>query len=275
MTTLFLSLWCAAAPADAPRTAPVVLREFRQEFIQLTPGKNGFPERYVCGDAAGPASSRPPRTVRMTEPFGLAKYETTQEVWQVVTGGDPSRWKGRRNSVEMLSWEEAEAFCEKLTKLLREQRLIEADEAVRLPTEAEWEYAARAGSTTRYSFGDEVEKLDAYAWHHGNAAGNDPPVGAKKPNAWGFHDMHGYLWEWCADPAHDDYANAPGDARVWNDGGDAKKRMLRSGSWKDGVESLESARRRIAPADLKDDAVGLRCVLSKVPTAAKPESKQP
>lgn len=175
----------------------------------------------------------------------VAKYEVTQDLWEKVVGANPSKWKGKRNSVEWLSFDEAVAFCAKLTLLLREAKLIEAAEEVRLPTEAEWEKFARAGTSTAYSFGDDPKDLDAHAWHTGNAAGNDPPVGAKKANPWGLYDIHGYLWEWCT--------TADGGA------------VLRGGSWKDKAEKLTSAFRRPAPKDLKDDAVGLRCVLSKAP----------
>jgi formylglycine-generating enzyme required for sulfatase activity len=176
-------------------------------------------------------------------------------------GGNPSRWQGPRNSVEMLTWDEANDFCERITTLLRRAELIGPQQSVRLPTEAEWEYAARAGSTTLYSFGDDVAQLDAHAWSTRNAAGNDPPVGALKPNAWDLYDMHGYLWEWCADTWHDDYRGAPADGSSWTAGGDASRRVLRSGSWKDPAEQLTSSYRRPADRTLKDDAVGLRCVL--------------
>jgi formylglycine-generating enzyme required for sulfatase activity len=176
-------------------------------------------------------------------------------------GGNPSRWQGPRNSVEMLTWDEANDFCERITTLLRQAELIGPEQAVRLPSEAEWEYAARAGSTTLYSFGDDVAQLDAHAWSTRNAAGNDPPVGALKPNAWNLYDMHGYLWEWCADTWHDDYRGAPVDGSSWTAGGDASRRVLRSGSWKDPAEQLTSTSRRPADRALKDDAVGLRCVL--------------
>jgi formylglycine-generating enzyme required for sulfatase activity len=146
---------------------------------------------------------------------------------------------------------------------MRSAGLIESNQVIRLPSEAEWEYAARAGTATRYSFGDDVSAIDDYAWHTGNAAGNDPPVGAKKPNAWGLYDVHGYLWEWCADSTwHADYQDAPTDGSPWSEGGDAGRRVLRGGSWKDPAEQLTSAYRRAAVATLRDDAVGLRCVLA-------------
>lgn len=173
----------------------------------------------------------------------VAKYEVTQELWEKVAGENPSKWKGKRNSVEMLSYAEAVDFCRKVTELLRNAKLIEAAEEVRLPAEAEWERFAKAGTSTAWSFGDDAKDLDAHAWHTGNAAGNDPPVGAKKPNPWGLYDVHGYLWEWCT--------TADGGA------------VLRGGSWKDSAEKLKTAFRRPAGKDLKDDAVGLRCVLAK------------
>ena len=173
----------------------------------------------------------------------VARYEVPQNLWTAVMGANPSRWKGRRNSVEMLSFDEAVEFCRKVTERLRTARLIGPEQAVRLPSEEEWEHAARGGTTTAYSFGDDPAKLGEYAWYSGNAAGNDPPVGAKKPNLFGLYDVHGYLWEWCTD----------------RDG----KPVLRGGSWKDGAEKLMIEARRPEKADLRDDAVGLRCVLTK------------
>ena len=111
--------------------------------------------------------------------------------------------------------------------------------------------------------GDAVEDLGDHAWYTGNAKGNDPPVGAKKPNPWKLYDIHGYLWEWCADPWHPSYESAPADGSTWTAGGDPDSGVLRGGSWKDRPEALRSHFRRAAPRSLRDDAVGLRCVLAR------------
>src|SRR5204862_3227322 len=128
-----------------------------------------------------------------------AKYEVTQELYEVVMGKNPSRWKGPRNSVEMASWNEANDFCRKITAELRKRKLLGDEEEIRLPTEAEWEYACRAGTKTAYSFGDDPEKLGEYAWLTDNSDDKYHKVGTKKPNPWGLHDMHGNVAEWVLD----------------------------------------------------------------------------
>lgn len=257
-------LLCAAALAADPSPEQTqLLTVFRDEFVQITPGKGKFPKTFTMGRAAGgPDRERPARQVTFGYSFSVAKYEVPQNLWEAVMGENPSRWKGPRNSVEMLSFEDAEKFCAQATRQMRAAGLIKANEVIRLPSEAEWEYVARAGTDTLYSFGDSAAQLDDYAWHTGNAAGNDPPVGAKKPNPWGLYDVHGYLWEWCADPAHDDYQGAPADGSVWLLSKDKTRGVLRGGSWKDPVQMLTSSYRYLADRQTRDDAVGLRCVLA-------------
>jgi formylglycine-generating enzyme required for sulfatase activity len=238
-----------------------VLTTFRREFVTITPGQGMFGAAFQMGRADGDPSERPAHRVAIQHAFAIARYEVPQNLWQAVTGGNPSRWKGPLNAVEMLSYDEAVEFCGKVTARLRDAHLIGPGQTVRLPSEAEWEYAARAGTSTRYSFGDDVQDLDAHAWHAGNAAGNDPPVGAKRPNAWNLYDVHGYLWEWCSDVWHETYDGAPADGTARTAAGDPARRVLRGGSWKDPADKLTSSYRRAAPRELKDDAVGLRCVL--------------
>jgi len=240
-----------------------LLATFREEFVAITPGEGRFPPAFEMGSDGGPAEARPAHRVTIPHPFHVARYEVTQELWEAVMGENPSRWRGPRNSAEMLSYHDAVEFCRRATELMHAAGLIEPRERIRLPSEAEWEYFARAGTTTLYSFGDDPDDLDQYGWHTGNAAGNDPPVGAKRPNAWGLYDVHGYLWEWCADRWHDSYQGAPADGSAWTDSGDDERGVLRGGSWKDPAEQLASGYRRAATTGLKDDAVGLRCVLDE------------
>jgi formylglycine-generating enzyme required for sulfatase activity len=250
---------CAAEPAGDELA---LITTFRREFVEITPGRGRFPRSFAMGRGGGEPAAAPRHKVAFDYSFAMARYEVPQNLWGAVMGANPSRWKGPRNSVEMLSYDDAVEFCRKVTKRLRAAKLIGADQVVRLPSEAEWEYAARAGSDTAYSFGDDVAALDDHAWSTRNAKGNDPPVGAKKPNAWNLYDVHGYLWEWCADAWHDTYVGAPADGSARTEGGDAPRRVLRGGSWKDPAEQLTSSYRRPAERGLKDDAVGLRCVLA-------------
>ncbi len=260
---LFAALTLGAGPGDEQLE---LLKTFREEFIEITPGKGKFPVSFTMGGQQKDAM--PPHKVTFKYAFAIAKYEVPQNLWQAVMGSNPSRWKGPRNSVEVVSRADCIAFCQKVTKLMREAKLIDANQSVRLPSEAEWEYTARAGTTTPYSFGD-VAKLDNYAWHTGNAAGNDPPVGAKLPNPWGLYDVHGYLWEWTADDFRPSYKGAPADGSAVKVRQDEKtgkvKGVIRGGSWRDAAPLLTSGFRNAVSPELEDDATGLRCVLETTP----------
>ncbi|RPI90429.1 MAG: formylglycine-generating enzyme family protein [Planctomycetaceae bacterium] len=255
-----------------PKETRELLKTFHEEFVAITPGQGMFPASFVMGTVGGPFTEQPAQAKTLPGPFSMAKYEVPQNLWQAVMGSNPSKWKGPRNSVEMFNWNEAQDFCTKVTALLRQAELIGEDEQIRIPTEVEWEYCCRAGTTTPYSFGESATKpgdignkasvLDEFGWHTGNAAGNDPPVGAKKPNAWGLFDMHGYLREFVSDEWRETYsAPAPGAEGQ----GRAVRRVVRSGSWKDRYECLRSAYREPIDAEARDDAVGLRCVLARTP----------
>jgi formylglycine-generating enzyme required for sulfatase activity len=239
--------------------AEAILKRFVDEFIPVTPGKGKFPAAFMMGSETGPKSEQPAHKVTLRKPFSMAKYEVTQELYQVIAGNNPSRWKGPRNSVEMVSWDEAVVFCRKVTQELRSRGLLDKGEVIRLPSEAEWEYVCRAGTTTAYSFGDDPKELTTYAWFTGNAKGNDPPVGVKKANSWGFYDMHGYVWEWCADAWHPTYEGAPDDGRPWS-ANDAKERVIRGGAWTETAERCRSAYRGHEPAGTRTAAIGFRCV---------------
>jgi formylglycine-generating enzyme required for sulfatase activity len=250
-----------------------ILKLFAREFVSLTPGKGNFSASFMMGSPQdAPANEQPAFKVTFKAPFALAKFEVTQELYEAVTGRNPSRWKGPRNSVEMVNWKEANAFCRKATTELRRLNLLGQDEVIRLPNEAEWEYACRAGSSTRYSFGNAADELKHHAWFKGNSKGEDPPVGKKKPNAWGLYDMHGYVWEWCADAWHGSYKGAPADGRAWEDK-DAKDCVVRGGSWNDGADQCRSAYRHHLAVDTRSDTVGFRCVRARA-TAPKERNRQ-
>ena len=151
--------------------------------------------------------------------FQMGKYPITQAQYQQIMGENPSNFKGDKLPVESISWEDAVEFCHKLT--------IRKGTEYRLPTEAEWEYACRAGTTTPYHFGKDI--TDKLA-NHGGSVGQTTTVGLYRANAFGLHDMHGNVWEWCQDDWHDNYQDAPTDGRVWVLEKSSTK-PIRGGSW--------------------------------------------
>jgi formylglycine-generating enzyme required for sulfatase activity len=176
--------------------------------------------------------------VRITRPFYLGVHEVTQGQYREVTGANPSDFQGSDDlPVEHVSWDEAIAFCNKLSEHegLKPYYRVGGGaplggDGYRLPTEAEWEYACRAGSTTRFSFGDDEARLGEYAWFVGNSDSKTHPVGQKRPNAFGLYDMHGNVWEWCWDGYEaKSYAGSPGADPLGPS--QAAARVIRGGGW--------------------------------------------
>jgi formylglycine-generating enzyme required for sulfatase activity len=175
--------------------------------------------------------------VKINKPFFLQTSEVTQGQWKTVIGTNPSYFKkcGDNCPVESISWEDANKFIKKLNE-------IEGDEAYRLPTEAEWEYACRAGTTTEFSFGDDADKLDEYAWYYDNSKAKTHPGGQKNPNPWGLYDMHGNVWEW-EENWHDNYKDAPDDGRAWIEHPRSANRVFRGGDWDSDAGRCRAANR--------------------------------
>jgi DNA-binding helix-hairpin-helix protein with protein kinase domain len=171
--------------------------------------------------------------VTLTKAFYLGKCLVTQEQWERVMGSNPSNFKRAKNPVETVSWDDCQTFIRKLGEKVPGQTF-------RLPTEAEWEYACRAGSTGEYCYGDGEGGLGEYAWYDSNSGRTTHPVGEKKPNAWGLYDMHGNVWEWCAD-WYGDYPN--GEVTNPTGPGSGQFRVLRGGSWRDNPGYCRSASR--------------------------------
>jgi len=179
---------------------------------------------FMMGDAKGDPDEVAHK-VSITKPFYLGRYEVTQEQWQAVMGTDPSKIKGPQNPVESVSWTEAQDFCKKLGEKFADHKL-----KFSLPTEAQWEYACRAGTATKFYYGDADKDMVDYGWCKVNSGGTTHPAGQKKPNAWGLYDMHGNVSEWCYDwfdPAYYQ-ASPPNDPTGPAIGA---QRTLRGGSW--------------------------------------------
>ncbi len=147
--------------------------------------------------------------VTLTNGFYLGKYEVTQAQYETVIGSNPSSPQGNNRPVERVNWHEAQAFCDQLNSIEQTAGRLPAGWKYALPTEAQWEYACRAGTTTAYSWGNAIGPNDAN-WNHGNDANTTMEVGQFSANPWGFYDMHGNVWEW----VYDWKANYPGGAQT-------------------------------------------------------------
>jgi sulfatase modifying factor 1 len=213
--------------------------------------------------------------------FYIDRCPVTQEQYEKVMGENPSRWKGGQNPVEQIRWSDAARYCNARSALegLRpcyDLNTWECDfdaNGYRLPTEAEWEYACRAGTKTAYYFGNDLSKLKNYAWFEENSRAKPQPVGQKPPNPWGLHDMCGNVWEWCNDFYKVDYyQESPKDNPKGPKTGETK--VVRGGAWKFSAESCRSAYRYNEDPGYADvcfgyDIYGFRCVRN-APPAAEP-----
>jgi len=215
---------------------------------------------FPMGSAPGPAANgwKPnadelPRHAVTLKSFALGKYEVTQAQWAAIMGDVPSFNRGATLPVETVSWDDVQTFIARLNAKTGKQ--------FRLPTEAEWEYAARAGSETVFSFGDDVAQLDAHAWFGDNSGKKAHPVGEKLPNRFGVHDMHGNVWEWVEDCYRESYAGAPVDGSAAK-GEPGCERVIRDGSGVDFPKSLRAAERYRNKPDYRNGNLGFRLALT-------------
>ena len=213
-----------SSTSSAPPPAPIPM-----EFVLIPAGS------FTMGDPnfeAGKGNGMPQHTVTISKPFYMGKYEVTQAQWREVMGDNPAHFRGPNNPVENVSWEDAQEFI----RLLNTK---EGHNRYRLPTEAEWEYAARAGTSTAYSFGDNQNELAEYGWFKGNAMSMTHPVGEKQPNPWGLYDMYGNVFEWVQDwYGKDFYSASPAIAPEGPSSG--SHRVIRGGGWAMPAEGCRS-----------------------------------
>jgi len=199
----------------------------------------------------------PQHRVKISKSFYLGKYETTQAQWQAMMGNNPSSNKGPMNPVERVSWDQVQTFLTKLNSAFGKE-----GKQFGLPTEAQWEYACRAGSTAAYSFGDDPAHLGQHAWFKENSGGKTHPVGQRQPNPWGLHDMNGNVWEWCADlHGKDFYAQSPTDDPVGPRTGSG--RVHRGGGFEAHLERCRSAFRSCCTPSQSRNYLGFRVICTQ------------
>ena len=211
--------------------------------------------------------------VTISKDYYLGVYEVTQAQYEKVMGKNPSYFQGavvgNENAdlpVEMVSWDDAVEFCKKLSELPDEKK---AGRVYRLPTEAEWEYACRAGSKTAYSFDDEEGLLPEHGWFNRNSSNRTHTVGLLEPNAWGLYDMHGNVWEWCSDCYEEYPKGAVSDPTGPKEG---SYRVLRGGCWNDEAAYCRSAFRIRLDPSYRSNILGFRLALSPSGIPKSPEA---
>jgi len=221
----------------------------KMEFVWVPPGS------FMMGEGEEGQAE-----VTLSRGFWMGKYPVTQAQYEALSGQNPSHFQksGPQAPVEGVDWNEAAAFCVKLRERMKETSgASESD--LRLPTEAEWEYACRAESSSRFCFGDEEAELGEYTWYDKNSAGKTHPVGLKRANKWGLYDMHGNVWEWCQD-WYAEYPKGPVTDPTGPEQG--QPRVLRGGCWRRSGGRCRSAYRRDSHPSYRRINLGFRVVLA-------------
>jgi len=252
--------------SGAPKRPKVITTKSGHEMVVIPGGW------FEMGSENGGPDERPVHKVRIS-PFWMDVYEVRQDQFKKYQLPDPSHFKSPDNPLEQINWTDAALYCNERSlaeglKPCYDEETWDCNFAAngyRLPTEAEWEYACRAGTSTEYSFGNNIAKLRTFSWCVDNSSGKTHPGGQKQPNPWGLYDMHGNVAEWCNDLyAGNYYSQSPEkDPRGPKEG---KERVLRGGAWKSSAETCRSAYRSSDPSIddtcLASDAIGFRCVRS-------------
>ncbi len=225
------------------------------KFVYVAPGS------FQMGSNDGGSAEKPVHRVTISRGYWIGKYEVTQDEYQSIMGSNPSRFKGGNNPVEMVSWNDAVKFCEKLTERERAAGRLPSGYEYRLPTEAEWEYAARGGNKSRgykYSGSDSIDNV---AWYSSNSRNKTHEVGTKSGNELGIHDMSGNVWEWC----NDRYGNYPGGSTTDPTGASlGSSRVYRGGSWANYSGNCRSAFRTSALSGGTNFSIGFRVAFAPV-----------
>ena len=237
----------ATANVEALPTETLDLGGVKMEFVLIPPGT------FIMGsdEETGDGDEKPAHKVTLTQPFYLGKYEVTQEQWVKVIGSNPSKFKGPKLPVDSVSWDECQRFLLKLQEM--------DGRKFTLPTEAQWEYACRAGTISRCFFGDNYNIAGNYAWIATNSGNKTHQVGKKKPNPWGIYDIYGNVQELCADWYANPYQGIDATNPLGPSHGDS--RILRGGAWGDDPMNIRSAYRNAIGQDIGNDGIGLRCVM--------------
>ena len=249
-------------PASSSPVAPVHAATPQANMVWIKEGSFAMGSPSFEVDRS--ADEGPQTSVTISRGFWMGIYEVTQAQYLDVAGNNPSNFTSVANGpVEKVSWNDAVAYCVALTTSERDAGRCPATWSYRLPTEAEWEYAARAGSATRFSHGDDpgYTSLTNYAWYKSNSGNTTHPVGQKAPNAWGLFDMYGNVWEWCQD-SWDGSANYPGGGTIDPLVTSGSGRVIRGGSWSGIAFLCRSALRGNNYPGSADDYGGFRAVLA-------------
>jgi formylglycine-generating enzyme required for sulfatase activity len=250
-----------AAESWDDRAAPHLDTAPLEGMVWIAPG------RFVMGsptDEPGRDPDEGPLTqVTLTRGFWMAIHEVTQAEYAAVTGTNPSQHTGdTRHPVERVNWREAMDYCVRLTRLRESQGSLPDEYAYRLPTESEWEYACRAGTSSRFAHGDDPDErlLGDYAWFTDNSESSTHPVATRQPNPWGLHDVHGNVFEWCLDSATNSHPG--GQVENYRSPNSGLLRTARGGSWLYGAKASRSANRDSYGETTRCSDLGFRIVLA-------------